>query len=122
MKITYWDAVLDLLNHTEISGPVDGPITEYTFHQNQSAPTEEQIQAKIAELEKAEPLRQLRIQRNSLLAQTDWRMTTDYPYNDKADWEIYRTALRDLPSTAEPALDENGQLTNVVWPTPPSEV
>lgn len=87
-----------------------------------SQPTEAELQAKIAELEKAEPLRQLRIQRNSLLAQTDWRMTTDYPYNDKADWEIYRTALRDLPSTAEPTLDENGQLTNVVWPTPPSEV
>ena len=23
--------------------------------------------------------------------------------------------LRDLPSTAEPQLDENGQLTNVTW-------
>lgn len=49
-------------------------------------------------------------------------MTTDYPYADQSQWATYRTALRDLPATASPTLDENGQLTNVVWPTPPSEV
>ena len=32
----------------------------------------------------------------------------------------YRQALRDLPSTAKPKLDENGQLTNVTWPTKPT--
>ena len=68
-----------------------------------------------------EPLRQLRIQRNNLLAQTDWRMTTDYPYNDQADWATYRTALRNLPATANPTLDEQGNLI-VDWPTPPSNV
>ena len=50
MNITYWDAVLNLVNNTEISGPVNGPITEYTFHNNQTPPTEEAIQAKLAEL------------------------------------------------------------------------
>ena len=34
----------------------------------------------------------------------------------------HRTELRNLPETAEPALDENGQLTNVVWPTPPDSL
>lgn len=63
----------------------------------------------------------LRIQRNQLLASTDWRMTTDYPYNDQAEWASYRTALRDLPSTATPTLDEQGNLI-VDWPTAPSEV
>ncbi len=29
----------------------------------------------------------------------------------------YRQALRDLPETADPQLDENGNLTNVTWPT-----
>ena len=85
-------------------------------------PTEEEIQAKIAELEAAEPLRQLRQQRNQLLAQTDWRMTTDYPHNDQSQWATYRTELRDLPATAEPTLDENGNLTNVDWPTPPDDL
>ena len=85
-------------------------------------PTEEQVQAKIAELEAAEPMRLLRLERNQLLAQTDWRMTTDYPYDDQAEWASYRTDLRNLPESAEPTLDENGNLTNVNWPTAPSEV
>lgn len=79
------------------------------------------VQAKIAELEAAEPLRQLRIQRNQLLAQTDWRMTTDYPYADQSEWASYRTELRNLPQTANPTLDENGKLI-VDWPTPPDNV
>jgi hypothetical protein len=65
---------------------------------------------------------QLRTQRNDLLIRSDWRMTTDYPYADQAEWASYRTSLRNLPATAEPTLDENGQLTNVVWPTPPDAV
>lgn len=83
--------------------------------------TKEQIQAKIAELEAAEPLRQLRIQRNQLLTQTDWRMTTDYPYADQAEWASYRTQLRNLPQTATPTLDENGNLI-VNWPQAPDAV
>ena len=79
------------------------------------------VSAKIQELQAAEPLRQLRIQRNQLLAQTDWRMTTDYPYSDQAEWETYRTALRDLPATVNPTLDEQGNLI-VDWPQAPSEV
>ena len=118
MKITYWDAVLALLNHTEISGPVDGPVSEYTFHKNQTAPTEGEIQNKLAELQAAEPMRQLRIERNQLLQQTDWRMTTDYPYSDQAEWASYRTSLRNLPESAEPTLSESGELI-VDWPTPP---
>lgn len=85
---------------------------------NSSCPTREEIQNKLAELQSAEPMRLLRIERNQLLAQTDWRMTTDYPYSDQAEWASYRTALRNLPATTEPTLDENGNLV-VDWPTPP---
>jgi hypothetical protein len=66
-----------------------------------------------------EAFEMLRAVRNQLLASTDWRMTTDYPYADQSQWATYRTALRDLPATASPTLDENGQLTNVDWPTAP---
>ena len=90
------------------------------WHDTRRQPTEEQIQTKLAELKAAEPLRQLRIQRNQLLQQTDWRMTTDYPYSDQSEWASYRTQLRDLPATAEPMLDEQGNLINVNWPTAPS--
>jgi hypothetical protein len=64
---------------------------------------------------------QLRNQRDTLLRQTDipWGLA-DYQHPNKQAWLDYRQALRDLPETAEPQLDENGQLTNVIWPTPPA--
>ena len=80
-------------------------------------PSEEQIQAKIAELEAAEPMRLLRIERNQKLAETDWMANSDVVMTDK--WKTYRQALRDLPATAEPQLDENGMLTNITWPEVP---
>ena len=63
------------------------------------------------------PIRKMRQIRDTLLTQTDWRMTIDYPYSDQSKWRAYRQALRDLPETADPQLDENGQLTNVTWPS-----
>ena len=88
----------------------------------QTEPSEEELQEKIAELTAAEPMRLLRLERNQLLASTDWRMTTDYPYNDQPAWASYRTELRNLPATASPTLDEQGNLTNVDWPTLPSDL
>lgn len=63
----------------------------------------------------------LRNKRDELLFQTDWRMTSDYPYNDQAAWASYRTALRNLPATATPTLDEQGNLI-VDWPQAPDAV
>ena len=80
-------------------------------------PTEEEIQAKIVELEVAEPMRLLREERNRLLQETDWRFRSDLTPGQ--EWIDYSQALRDLPSTATPKLDDNGQLTNVTWPTKP---
>jgi len=82
-------------------------------------PTEEEIQAKIAELEAAEPLRLLRIERDRLIQQTDWRFRSDL--TPSQEWIDYCQALRDLPANSEPQLDENGNLTNVNWPVPPGE-
>jgi hypothetical protein len=123
MNYEYFDVVRELVGIDNIvGGNIYGPLKKIEFVNGFSDfPTEEEIQAKIQELQAAEPLRLLRIQRNQLLAQTDWRMTTDYPYNDQAAWASYRTALRDLPSTANPTLDEQGNLI-VDWPTAPSEV
>lgn len=80
-------------------------------------PSKEAIQAKLAELQNAEPMRLLRLERNQKLTETDWWCATDRtPTQAQLD---YRTALRDLPSTASPSLDENGNLTGVEWPTKP---
>lgn len=67
-----------------------------------------------------EPLRLLRQQRNQLLAQTDWRMVSDYPGSNQTEWQTYRQALRDI-TTQSPSLDSNGNLTGITWPTPPND-
>ncbi len=92
----------------------------WSWESDDLQPTEEQIQAKITELEAAEPLRLLRIQRNQLLAQTDWRMVSDYPNSNQTEWQTYRQALRDI-TTQTPSLDENGNLTGITWPTAPND-
>lgn len=78
------------------------------------------ITTKINEIYAAEPMRLLRIERDRLLSETDWVSTrsidSDTPVSQ--EWKTYRQALRDLPATAEPKL-ENGQLTNVTWPEKP---
>jgi len=76
------------------------------------------IQAKIAELQAAEPMRLLRVERDRRIAKTDWRFRSDLTPSQA--WIDYCQALRDLPANSTPALDENGQLTGVNWPTPPS--
>ena len=80
-------------------------------------PTEKEIIDKIAELDSAEPLKLLREERNKRLQETDWRFRSDL--TPSQEWIDYSQALRDLPSTASPELDDNGQLTNVTWPTKP---
>ena len=115
--MSYFDAV-HLCVGGQMSGPINGPLSEFTFHDGQTPPTEKEIQAKIAELEAAEPMRLLRIERNRRLAETDWMANSDVVMAD--DWKTYRQALRDLPATADPQLNENGMLTNVTWPEVPN--
>ena len=57
----------------------------------------------------------LRELRNAKLAQTDWMALSDRTMT-QAQID-YRQALRDLPATADPQLDDQGNLTNVTWPT-----
>jgi hypothetical protein len=113
---TYFDVLADFVGIENIcNGPSNGPISKIKFIDGfVNIPTEAEIQAKIAELEAAEPLRLLRQQRNQLLQQTDWMAVSDRVMT-QAQID-YRQALRDLPETADPQLDENGNLTNVTWP------
>ena len=86
----------------------DGSTLSFTF---------DDVLAKKTELQNAEPMRLLRLERDRKLAETDWWCASDRtPTQAQLD---YRTALRDLPSTASPSLDENGNLTGVEWPTKP---
>ena len=85
-----------------------------------SAPTESEINAELTRLTNAEPMRLLRIERDKLLAACDWRASSDLILADA--WKTYRQSLRDLPASASPKVDTNGNLdmTSVTWPTIPS--
>ena len=86
---------------------------------SQTKPTETEINSKISSLDSAEAMRLLRIERDTRIAKTDWRASSDLTLTDA--WKTYRQALRDI-TTQTPKLDSNYQLdlTSVTWPTEPS--
>ena len=98
--------------------------TEYSglewLDSSQTKPTETEVNSKISELDNAEPMRLLRIERATRIAKTDWRASSDLTLADA--WKTYRQALRDLPASATPKLDSFYELdlTSVTWPTEPS--
>ena len=79
-------------------------------------PTLEELTAKQEELIAAQPLKDLRKERDVLLVKTDKYALPDWPHESlekQREWLDYRQALRDLPSnTEDPA--------NPVWPTVPT--
>lgn len=86
-------------------------------------PTKEQVESKIEELRLLIPMKKLRHERNIKLLETDKYSINDWPHASeevKQAWITYRQELRDLPSNSTPQQDENGNLTNVTWPTLPS--
>jgi len=90
----------------------------------QTMPTEDEINAKIVELNAQEPFRLLREERNKLIAETDWTQLKDISLDSirEKNWKEYRQALRDLPNGSTPKLDSNGGLdmSSVTWPDKPS--
>ena len=91
-----------------------------TWLDSEQQPTKTEVADKIAELDAAEPMRLLRIERDVRIAKTDWRASSDLTLLDA--WKTYRQALRDLPASASPKLNSNYELdlTSVTWPTEPS--
>ena len=69
---------------------------------NASQPTEAEILA--------EKWVRIRRERNSKLAVTDWRASSDLTLSD--EWKTYRQALRDVPTQTD--------VDNITWPTEPS--
>ena len=86
---------------------------------SQTKPTETEVNSKISELDNAEPMRLLRIERDARIVKTDWRASSDLTLADA--WKTYRQALRDI-TTQTPKLgsDYELDLTSITWPTEPS--
>ena len=85
-------------------------------------PTLEELTEKWNEYVAAQPLKELRTERNTLLEQTDRYAITDFPHSNLAvqqEWLDQRQALRDLPTLVTPleggsmklwVTNENGSL------------
>ena len=124
MKYTIADALTIL--RPDSSWNIDG--SEYSaiewLDSGVTIPTESELNTKVAELDAAEPMRLLREERNQLLSETDWMVTRSIETGVAMsnDWKTYRQALRDLPASSSPSLDEyyDLDLTSVTWPTKPS--
>ena len=68
------------------------------------------VNAKLTELTNAHPMKLLRIERDRLLAETDWWASSDLTMTSAQT--AYRQALRDITSSAT-------SLDDVTWPTKP---
>lgn len=55
----------------------------------------------------------IRDKRKKLLTECDYTQLPDYPNKDKAEWAVYRQALRDIPQNYSNTSD-------IVWPTKPT--
>jgi len=74
------------------------------------------VNTRSAELLTERNMEKLREERNAKLAETDWVVTMhkELGTNIPAAWKTYRQALRDITNTYS-------SLTDVVWPTKPTE-
>ena len=124
MKITIIDALIALKPKTKWILDGDTYAGLKWLDETQIKPTEDEINAKISELEVAEPARQVREIRDRLLAESDWTQNRDVVLLNDTTWKQYRQDLRDLPASASftPKLDSNGDLdmSSVTWPLKPS--
>ena len=97
---------------------------EWDDTNTQPKPTLAECEAAWQEIISEAPMKKLREERDNKLLETDkYTSIPDWPHPSeevKQAWITYRQELRDLPATATPQLDDNGNLTNVTWPTPPS--
>ena len=87
----------------------------------QTVPTEKEVTDKIAEMDAAEGMRLLRVERDAKLAALDWEVTKAYSNGVAVDSKLktYMQALRDLPASASPKTDAAGELVadSITWPT-----
>ena len=87
----------------------------------QTVPTEKEVTDKIAEMDAAEGMRLLRVERDAKLAALDWEVTKAYSNGEAVASELatYMQALRDLPASANPQTNDAGELvpSSVTWPT-----
>ena len=127
MNLTRADALASLKPNSEwtwdwyAENPTVREYDKLTWLDSSTKPTEAEIDAELIKINDVEPMRRLREERNRLLVESDWMAYPDSPTMSDA-WKTYRQALRDLPASTTPVLDDNAPIgiTSVTWPTKPS--
>lgn len=110
-------AIIALNRTAQVSVNADD-VGQITWHDgNPSDITEAQIISKQTELQAAEPIRLLRVDRNQLLADSDWTGLADSALTSEvsAKWKLYRQKLRDLPA----GLNTPAKVKSAKWPAKP---
>tara|TARA_B110000114_G_C15023618_1_gene369944 strand:- start:235 stop:636 length:402 start_codon:yes stop_codon:yes gene_type:complete len=130
-RISAFDALI------EMKAPFLGTYSNITFNidhdyeiinwvkdvSSELIPTKEEVTLKINQLQADLPMKHLREHRRGIIKDTDIYSLPDYPHKSETirqAWLNYRQQLRNLPSNSSPQLNDEGNLTNVTWPTPPS--
>ena len=90
---------------------IDGKMVQLTAEEEAERDAEEKAWADGAP---ARRMKELRRQRDVLLAETDWMGNSDVTMSTA--WTTYRQALRDI--TSQTPSDDT--LSNITWPTKPS--
>ena len=109
--ISLGQAILALQPTAEFMLPQQDYSTVVWLSSDVPKPAEDAVLAKKAELEGAQPMIELREERNKRLAETDYLALSDVTLS--TEMAEYRQALRDLPAnTSDPA--------NPTWPVKPS--
>ena len=65
----------------------------------------------------------IRMDRDKLLAESDWTVMPDSPLSTSKqnEWKTYRQSLRDIPQGSVPTIDEQQNIVSgLTWPTKPS--
>ena len=115
MAKTVADALIALEPNAQWTIRGDGNYSDIQWHSDDIViPTEDTVNAKITELENAEPMEYLRLVRDAKLAETDWEivMHKEKGTNIPTALKTYRQALRDITDTYT-------SLDDVVWPEKP---
>ena len=96
-------------------GNVYSGITWLEGDGGQTIPTQAQVDSKVAELNAAESMRLLRVERDKRLTACDWVVTKAFETGGGVpeSWKNYRQALRDITLSTQ-------SIFSVTWPTEPS--
>jgi len=104
----------------EIGNYISGELQYLQYEEsaiNKSVRNGEVIDNPIQDRKVNRPTVTIRKYRNALLTESDWTQMPDNQLTDvnKAEWAVYRQALRDVPSNNANVTS----LDDIIWPTKP---